>query len=220
MLINFIYINYSSNIENVFCDESLRVMDCGLGEGSKLQLHRIDSTDGGTKGAQPTSDEGFSVKVVQVGTLESSDNSRPGLYHVNESMIAVQKNTTITALRDTAAVTLLNYPTGWTVTDTSTATTSLPAGSGTSAPGGGGVVLKPMRLRRATWMGEAAELLLESKEGSSAGSWMPTTVESAGLRDGDTLLLEEGLPPVKGLLTLKVSFTYLSMAMNYCYRTI
>lgn len=178
--------------DGVFCDESLRVMDCGLGEGSKLQLHPIDLTDAAVQSSLSASDGEFSVKVVQVGLLESNDQGRPGLYHINESMIAVQKTTTITALRDAAAVALLNYSPGWTVSDT--ATTTLKSD----------VVVKPMRLRRTTWMGEAAELLLESKEGSTAGSWVGTTVESVGLREGDTLLLEEGLPPVKGLLSLKV----------------
>jgi len=174
--------------DGLFFDESLRVMDCRLGESSKLQLH---PTDFAVQSTASASDGEISVKVVQVGLLESNDHGRPGLYHINESMVSVQKATTITALRDAAAVALLNYPPGWTVTDTAVTTSSA-------------AVVKPMRLRRTTWMGEAAELLLESKEGSTAGSWVGTTVESVGLREGDTLLLEEGLPPVKGLLSLKV----------------
>jgi len=172
-------------------------MDCGLGEGSKLQLHLMDITDSAAHSTMPASDGGFSIKVVQVGQLESNDNSRPGLYHINESMIVVQKTTTITALRDEAAVVLLNYPPGWTITDSAASS----------------VLVKAMRLRRTTWMGEAAELLLESKEGSTAGSWMGTTVESEGLREGDTLLLEEGLPPVKGLLSLKVCLVCLNYSI-------
>ena len=63
----------------------------------------------------------------------------------------------------------------------------------------------PMRLRKATWMGEAGQLLIEGRADVAAPSSLTmATIESAGLRDGDILLLEEGAPPIKGSSLLKV----------------
>lgn len=54
-------------------------------------------------------------------------------------------------------------------------------------------------------MGEAGQLLIEGRADVAApASLTVATIESAGLRDGDILLLEEGAPPIKGSSLLKV----------------
>jgi hypothetical protein len=84
----------------------------------------------------------------------------------------------------------------------------------------------PRRLRTTTWLKEPAALLLEDVKmgsGNSAAESAPVgkakqaatagipvdpgvaTAQSAGLRGGDTLLLEEGPLPVKGQVTFEVS---------------
>ena len=45
-----------------------------------------------------------------------------------------------------------------------------------------------------------------------------TTVESAGLRDGDILLLEEGAPPIKGSSVLKVNYLPPALSANVFMR--
>ena len=79
----------------------------------------------------------------------------------------------------------------------------------------------PMRLRKATWMGEAGQLLIEGRAdvaaaSSSSSSSAVATVESVGLRDGDILLLEEGSPPIKGSSVLKVRWLTDLVPSSHC----
>ena len=185
-------------------EENLRVIDCGVGEGSQLSLCLKEKA---SEDQSAVGQKEIKLKIVLIGNLQVGGVNMTRV-HLKETIVEVPKETSIAALRDLAGVLLLDYPSQWTSMVT----------KGVAVAGDGGnddSNVKPMRLRKATWMGEAGELLVETRfvegsgglSGASTGSGSEAaanSVESAGLKEGDILLLEEGFPPIKGAALLKV----------------
>jgi hypothetical protein len=138
--------------------------------------------------------------------------------------IEVPLSLTVRELRDMVGARLLQFPPEWTELETSllpvnsldVSTLDAAAGESSTAESSSLTAFKDLlkqhsyyqhheyrgrRLRRTSWMGEYAELLLEVDKKQAT-----LTLKEAELKDGDLLLLEEGRLPVRGKHDLQVYF--------------